>query len=100
MPLLAGRASSNFRQASRPPADAPIATIGKSAWLLAERGLRIQSGRAGFFCCGRLPSIRVTFLVERNSNAAPNKPIAQIENYCDVLRSDRFAPTWRRALRV
>jgi hypothetical protein len=68
MPLLAGSASSSFRHASRPPAEAPIATIGKSARLLAERGFRIQCGRSALTCCGRLPGIRVVFLVERNSN--------------------------------
>jgi hypothetical protein len=72
MPLLAGSASSSFRHASSPPAEAPIATIGKSAWLLAERGFRIQCGRPAFFCRGRLPGIRAIFLVERNSNATLN----------------------------
>jgi hypothetical protein len=31
MPLLAGRAARSFRQASSPPADAPIPTTGRSA---------------------------------------------------------------------
>ena len=39
MPLGAGSASRSFLQASRPPAEAPIATIGKSARPLAESGL-------------------------------------------------------------
>jgi hypothetical protein len=39
IPLRAGRASRSFLQASRPPAEAPIATIGKSARPLAESGL-------------------------------------------------------------
>jgi hypothetical protein len=37
--LWAGSASRSFLQASRPPAEAPIATIGKSPRLLAESGL-------------------------------------------------------------
>ena len=39
MPLAAGSASKSFLQASRPPAEAPMATTGNSARLLAERGL-------------------------------------------------------------
>jgi hypothetical protein len=39
MPLEVGSASKSFRQASSPPAEAPIATIGKSARPLAESGL-------------------------------------------------------------
>jgi len=44
MPLPAGSASSSFLHASRPPAEAPIATIGKSARVLTERGFWIQRG--------------------------------------------------------
>ena len=44
MPLTAGSASRSFLQASRPPAEAPMATIGKSTLLLAEMGLRSQRG--------------------------------------------------------
>ena len=45
MPLTAGSASRSFLQASRPPAEAPIATTGNSAVLLADRDLDIQRDR-------------------------------------------------------
>ena len=45
MPLLAGKASKNFLKASRPPAEAPSATTGKST--LA------RFGNARPFGCGR-----------------------------------------------
>ena len=45
MPLTAGSASRSFLQASRPPAEAPIATTGNSAVLRAERGFDIQRDR-------------------------------------------------------
>ena len=43
MPLTAGSASRSFLHASRPPAEAPIATIGKSR--AAARGERTLSQR-------------------------------------------------------
>ena len=42
MPLTGGSASRSFRQAQRPPAEAPIATTGKSFVLLDEMGFDIQ----------------------------------------------------------
>jgi hypothetical protein len=39
MPLTAGSASRSFLHASSPPAEAPIAMMGKPARLLAESGL-------------------------------------------------------------
>jgi hypothetical protein len=100
MPLSAGSAVSSFLHASRPPAEAPIATIGKSAWLLAESGFRIQRGRSALICCGRLPGIRITFLVERNSKGTLEYFIAQGVNHCDAFKAADLATTWRRAPRV
>ena len=45
MPLAAGSASKSLLQASRPPAEAPIATIGKLARLLAEGAISTEPGR-------------------------------------------------------
>ena len=39
MPVVGGSASKSFLQASRPPAEAPMATTGNSARLLAAMGL-------------------------------------------------------------
>ena len=45
IPLTDGSASRSFLQASRPPAEAPIATTENSAVLRAERGFDIQRDR-------------------------------------------------------
>jgi hypothetical protein len=39
MPLVGGSASKSFLQASRPPAEAPMATTGNSARPVAEMGV-------------------------------------------------------------
>src|ERR1700684_2876112 len=59
IPLVAGSASSSFLQASSPPAEAPIAAIGKSARRPASSGLRIQRGRAGLGDCARPSDISI-----------------------------------------
>ena len=43
MPLTAGSASRSFLHASRPPAEAPIATIGKSGATAGGERLRIAN---------------------------------------------------------
>jgi hypothetical protein len=55
--LTAGSASRSFLHASRPPAEAPIATIGKPARPLMEGSLGIQRGRFAPTVCWRLPGI-------------------------------------------
>ena len=45
MPLTAGSASRSFLHASRPPAEAPIATIGKPARRWRRGASGIQRGR-------------------------------------------------------
>ena len=57
MPLTAGSASRSFLQASSPPAEAPIATMGKPARPLMEGGSGIQRGRFAPTVCWRLPGI-------------------------------------------
>ena len=54
IPLFEGNASKSFLQASRPPAEIPIATIKKSAVFAAVSGPRIQRCRAALPGCGRL----------------------------------------------
>jgi hypothetical protein len=61
MPLLAGNASKNFLKASRPPAEAPSATTGKST--LARCGnARPFGGRAWPACDGLRPVIVLAFV--------------------------------------
>ena len=69
MPLTAGSASRSFLQASRPPAEAPIATTGNSAVLRAERGFDIQRDR---FPSSMIEASRhsESFLEGRRSNGA------------------------------
>src|SRR5271163_4788497 len=61
MPFRSGSASNSFLQASRPPAEAPIATIGNFARPLTESGVRIQRGRSTVERRGRLPDILLFF---------------------------------------
>ena len=70
MPLCAGSASSSFLQASRPPAEAPIATIGKSARPLAEAGFRIHRGRSAIASTRTTSRHSAIFLEERRSDGA------------------------------
>jgi hypothetical protein len=73
--LTAGSASRSFLHASRPPAEAPIATIGKPARALME-GSGIQRGRFAPTVCWRLPGILRLF---SKSNAPRNGQIAIAE---------------------
>ena len=73
MPLTAGSASRSFRQASRPPAEAPMATTGNSSVLLAERGFDIQRDR--FPSIGMIEASRHSeiFLEERRPGGTSKK---------------------------
>ena len=85
MPLTAGSASRSFLHASRPPAEAPIATIGKPARPLMGGKSGIQRGRFAPTACWRLPGILRLF---SKSNALRNGqgPIAEFGSDYELFR--------------
>ena len=88
MPVLAGNALMNFVQASRPPAEAPIATIGNSRELSnAPRGSDLIPLKSAFFF---LREARMSMLLGNANLFQRPPPLAtrcSISQYHDTSKS-------------
>ncbi len=82
IPLTDGSASRSFLQASRPPAEAPIATTENSAALRAEMGFDIQRDRFPSTIWLRLPGILRVF----SKGGAPMERVTNNSNIRARLR--------------